>query len=74
MTTSSLPAGRWRVLVDAAKACGSVPPDLSQHAADFVALSFYKMFGYPTGRVKDLGWLRRPVCTKQRQLVTTQTL
>ncbi|KAI3430783.1 hypothetical protein D9Q98_009195 [Chlorella vulgaris] len=49
ITTSSLPAGRWRVLVDAAKACGSVPPDLSQHAADFVALSFYKMFGYPTG-------------------------
>jgi selenocysteine lyase/cysteine desulfurase len=23
--------------------------DLSAHPADFVALSFYKMFGYPTG-------------------------
>ncbi len=23
--------------------------DLSQHPADFIALSFYKMFGYPTG-------------------------
>ena len=41
--------GRWLVLLDAAKACGTRPPDLSQHPADLVALSFYKIFGYPTG-------------------------
>ena len=27
---------RWLVLLDAAKACGTSPPDLSRHAADFV--------------------------------------
>ncbi|GBG70232.1 hypothetical protein CBR_g6363 [Chara braunii] len=44
-----LPRGRCMVLVDAAKACGTMPPDLSVHPADFVVVSFYKMFGYPTG-------------------------
>ena len=39
----ALPAGRWRVLLDAAKACGSSPPDLGAHPADFVALSYYKV-------------------------------
>lgn len=47
----ALPAGRWRVLLDAAKACGTVPPDLAACPADFVVLSYYKIFGYPTG-----GW------------------
>jgi molybdenum cofactor sulfurtransferase len=37
------------VLVDAAKGCGTMPPDLSRFKADFVAISFYKLFGYPTG-------------------------
>lgn len=45
----SLEPGRWRVLIDAAKACGTQPPDLSKYPADFVAISFYKIFGYPTG-------------------------
>lgn len=44
-----IPPGRWRVLLDAAKACGTAPPDLEAHPADFVVLSFYKIFGYPTG-------------------------
>lgn len=41
--------GRWMVLLDAAKGCGTQPPDLSKFPADFVSLSFYKIFGYPTG-------------------------
>ncbi|KAL3136431.1 hypothetical protein ABBQ38_005687 [Trebouxia sp. C0009 RCD-2024] len=40
---------RWHVLIDAAKACATAPPDLTKHPADFVALSYYKIFGYPTG-------------------------
>ncbi|XP_068479861.1 molybdenum cofactor sulfurase isoform X2 [Phaseolus vulgaris] len=41
--------GQWMVLIDAAKGCATVPPDLSKYPADFVAISFYKLFGYPTG-------------------------
>ncbi|KMT00618.1 hypothetical protein BVRB_9g219130 [Beta vulgaris subsp. vulgaris] len=37
------------VLIDAAKGCATEPPDLSKYPADFVVLSFYKIFGYPTG-------------------------
>lgn len=40
---------RWHVLIDAAKGCATCPPDLTKHPADFVALSYYKIFGYPTG-------------------------
>eukprot|EP00931_Biecheleriopsis_adriatica_P005454 TRINITY_DN106975_c0_g1_i1.p1 TRINITY_DN106975_c0_g1~~TRINITY_DN106975_c0_g1_i1.p1 ORF type:complete len:871 (+),score=127.77 TRINITY_DN106975_c0_g1_i1:364-2613(+) len=41
---------RWRVLLDAAKlACSPGALDLSVCPADFVVVSFYKMFGYPTG-------------------------
>ena len=41
---------RWWWLLDAAKACGSgCPPNLAMNPADFVALSFYKIFGWPTG-------------------------
>nr|XP_012223051.1 PREDICTED: molybdenum cofactor sulfurase 1 [Linepithema humile]XP_012223052.1 PREDICTED: molybdenum cofactor sulfurase 1 [Linepithema humile] len=43
------PSTRWYVLLDAA---GFVPTnnlDLSIFKPDFVCLSFYKMFGYPTG-------------------------
>ncbi|XP_010537782.1 PREDICTED: molybdenum cofactor sulfurase isoform X2 [Tarenaya hassleriana] len=40
---------RWMVLIDAAKGSATQPPDLSQYPADFVVMSFYKLFGYPTG-------------------------
>lgn len=40
---------RWFVLLDAAKYVGTHRLDLSVCSPDFVALSFYKMFGYPTG-------------------------
>lgn len=39
----------WEVLLDAAAFVPTNALDLSQVQADFVALSFYKMFGYPTG-------------------------
>ncbi|XP_077244486.1 molybdenum cofactor sulfurase (LOS5) (ABA3) isoform X3 [Tasmannia lanceolata] len=41
--------GCWMVLIDAAKGCATQPPDLSRFPADFVVISFYKIFGYPTG-------------------------
>ncbi|GMN56533.1 hypothetical protein TIFTF001_025648 [Ficus carica] len=41
--------GQWMVLIDAAKGAATKPPDLSQYPADFVVISFYKLFGYPTG-------------------------
>ncbi|XP_057988840.1 molybdenum cofactor sulfurase isoform X1 [Hevea brasiliensis] len=41
--------GSWMVLIDAAKGCATQPPDLSKYPADFVVISFYKLFGYPTG-------------------------
>lgn len=41
--------GSWMVLLDAAKGCSTDPPDLSKYKADFVVISFYKLFGYPTG-------------------------
>ncbi|CAE5957663.1 unnamed protein product [Arabidopsis arenosa] len=40
---------RWMVLIDAAKGCATLPPDLLEYPADFVVVSFYKLFGYPTG-------------------------
>ncbi|KAH7444136.1 hypothetical protein KP509_02G066600 [Ceratopteris richardii] len=40
---------KWMVLLDAAKGCGTSQLDLSMYPADFVAISFYKIFGYPTG-------------------------
>jgi selenocysteine lyase/cysteine desulfurase len=39
----------YDVLLDAAAFVPSAPLSLREHAADFVALSFYKIFGYPTG-------------------------
>ena len=39
----------WFVLLDAAKACCTSPPNLSDFPADFVVFSFYKIFGYPSG-------------------------
>ena len=39
----------YRVLLDAAAYVPSSPFSLSNVPADFVTISFYKMFGYPTG-------------------------
>ncbi|XP_026997805.2 molybdenum cofactor sulfurase [Tachysurus fulvidraco] len=41
--------GRWFVLLDASGFVGCSQLDLKQHPADFVPISFYKMFGFPTG-------------------------
>ncbi|XP_028982931.1 molybdenum cofactor sulfurase isoform X2 [Betta splendens] len=41
--------GRWFVLLDAASHVGCSPLDLRECPADFVAVSFYKMLGFPTG-------------------------
>ncbi|XP_015421045.1 PREDICTED: molybdenum cofactor sulfurase [Myotis davidii] len=50
MCPVSAPApGRWFVLLDAASYASTSPLDLSAHPADFVSLSFYKIFGFPTG-------------------------
>lgn len=39
----------WFVLLDAAAYCSTNDLDLSAISPDFVCLSFYKIFGYPTG-------------------------
>ncbi|XP_004380979.1 molybdenum cofactor sulfurase [Trichechus manatus latirostris] len=41
--------GKWFVLLDAASYVSTSPLDLSLHQADFVPISFYKIFGFPTG-------------------------
>ncbi|KYQ92443.1 molybdenum cofactor sulfurase [Tieghemostelium lacteum] len=38
-----------KILLDVAALVGTSPLDLTEYRPDFVALSFYKMFGYPTG-------------------------
>jgi len=72
----------WEVLLDCAAFAPTSRLDLSRWQPDFVALSFYKMFGYPTGvgaliaRRAALERLRRPwfsggtvvVATVQRDL------
>jgi selenocysteine lyase/cysteine desulfurase len=56
----------WDVLLDAAAFAPTNRLDLSQHKPDFVSLSFYKIFGYPTGvgallaRKDTITKLRRP--------------
>ncbi len=40
---------RWYVLLDAAAYVSTASLDLSAYSPDFVTLSFYKMFGFPTG-------------------------
>jgi molybdenum cofactor sulfurtransferase len=56
----------WDVLLDAAAFAPTSFLDLSRFKPDFVPLSFYKMFGYPTGlgaliaRVDKLHKLQRP--------------
>ncbi len=39
----------YLVLLDASSYCSSTRVNLSLYPADFVVLSFYKLFGYPTG-------------------------
>jgi selenocysteine lyase/cysteine desulfurase len=59
-------AAGWDVLLDAAAFVPTNTLDLSRWHPDFVSLSFYKMFGYPTGvgcllaRKKTLAKLHRP--------------
>jgi molybdenum cofactor sulfurtransferase len=59
-------AAGWDVLLDAAAFAPTNSLDLGAYKPDFVALSFYKMFGYPTGigaliaRREALSRLRRP--------------
>jgi molybdenum cofactor sulfurtransferase len=56
----------WDVLLDAAAFAPTNPLDLGQYHPDFVPISFYKMFGYPTGigvliaRRQALAKLQRP--------------
>ena len=56
----------WDVLLDAAAFASTNRLDLGLWKPDFVALSFYKLFGYPTGvgclvaRREKLARLRRP--------------
>jgi len=56
----------WDVLLDAAAFAPTSRLDMSQWKPDFVPLSFYKMFGYPTGigallaRKSVIGKLHRP--------------
>ena len=56
----------WDVLLDAAAFAPTNELDLGRHQPDYVDLSFYKMFGYPTGvgcllaRRDALVRLRRP--------------
>ncbi|KAF4516890.1 hypothetical protein B566_EDAN011235 [Ephemera danica] len=42
-------AGHWAVMLDAASYVATSPLDLSTFSPDFVCLSFYKIFGLPTG-------------------------
>ncbi|XP_068051500.1 molybdenum cofactor sulfurase isoform X5 [Anomalospiza imberbis] len=41
--------GKWFVLLDAASYVSTSPLDLGVHQADFIPISFYKIFGFPTG-------------------------
>ena len=45
----SFAPGACKVLLDAAALVGTSALDLRDVPADYVALSFYKMFGLPTG-------------------------
>ncbi|XP_077125673.1 molybdenum cofactor sulfurase isoform X1 [Ranitomeya variabilis] len=41
--------GKWIVLLDAASFVSTSPLDLTLYQPDFVTMSFYKIFGFPTG-------------------------
>lgn len=55
----------WRVLLDAAAYVPTNRLDLKAVQPDFVAVSFYKMFGYPTGVGALL--IRRPTLAKLKR-------
>lgn len=40
----------WYVALDAAAFVPTSPLNLAEFQADFVCMSFYKMFGFPTGK------------------------
>jgi selenocysteine lyase/cysteine desulfurase len=44
----------FRVLLDAAAFVSTSRLDLGKLSPDFVAISFYKIFGYPTGQLFNL--------------------
>ena len=48
-TGSEYLTNKWKVCLDAASFVGTSPLDLSEYPVDFVTLSFYKIFGFPTG-------------------------
>lgn len=48
-TAESKSDTNWFVMLDAASLVATAPLDLHRHPADFVCVSFYKLFGYPTG-------------------------
>lgn len=43
------PKSNWFVLLDAATYCSTNKLSLKLHKPDFLCISFYKLFGYPTG-------------------------
>ncbi|GMH33807.1 hypothetical protein BSKO_01641 [Bryopsis sp. KO-2023] len=45
----STEGSKWYSVLDAAAHVPTQPLDLSKYHPDFVAISFYKMFGFPTG-------------------------
>lgn len=52
MNTNSMCTSKnsvWHVLLDAAAFVPTNPLDLNKYPASFVVVSFYKMFGYPSG-------------------------
>lgn len=48
-TFPKYPSSSWKICLDAASFVATNPLDLSKFPIDFVTLSFYKMFGFPTG-------------------------
>ena len=62
--------GRWFVALDAASLVSTSPLDLTTVRPDFLTLSFYKIFGFPTGLGKSasvsvlLPVLRLPGCSR----------
>ena len=48
LQATSKPHERWCVALDAAAYCQTGALSLTTYPADFVAISFYKMFGFPT--------------------------
>eukprot|EP00916_Digyalum_oweni_P027384 GHVL01044836.1.p1 GENE.GHVL01044836.1~~GHVL01044836.1.p1 ORF type:complete len:899 (+),score=95.91 GHVL01044836.1:93-2789(+) len=48
-TLQSEQGGQWKVILDAARSASVTCLDLEKYPVDFVILSFYKIFGFPTG-------------------------